>query len=247
MENRINVAELLKNCPKGMEVDCTAYNDVTFLHVDESQNRCYFKAGPSDTFWTTCYGHLNYSPNAKCAIFPKGETNWEGFVPPCKFKDGDVIYMQEIKAFAIYNKQTDDATFSHCFLNILGEFKIWHRHRKELSGWRLATEKEKQILFQAIKLNGYHWNEKKKILEKLVTEKFDINTLVPFASRVLVRDSKNENWRPAVWGFCDESVCSYPFEVVGGQGYTFCIPYEGNEHLLGTTEDCEDRYKLWLS
>ena len=163
MKNRINVAELLKGCPKGMKLDCTAYNDVTFLHVDESQNRCYFKTGPADTFWTTCYGHLNHSPNAKCVIFPIGKDTWEGFVP------------------------------------------------------------------------------------QLVTEKFDINTLVPFESRVLVRDRKCEEWRPAVWGYYDEITGSYPFEVVGGHGYTFCVPYEGNEHLLGTTKDCEDRYKRWLS
>ena len=24
-----------------------------------------------------------------------------------------------------------------------------------------------------------------------------------------------------------------------------CIPYEGNEHLLGTTDDCDDFYKNW--
>lgn len=24
-----------------------------------------------------------------------------------------------------------------------------------------------------------------------------------------------------------------------------CIPYEGNEHLLGTTDDCDDYYKTW--
>lgn len=25
----------------------------------------------------------------------------------------------------------------------------------------------------------------------------------------------------------------------------FCIPYEGNEHLLGTKEDCDEFYKNW--
>ena len=24
-----------------------------------------------------------------------------------------------------------------------------------------------------------------------------------------------------------------------------CIPYKGNEHLLGTTNDCDDFYKNW--
>lgn len=26
---------------------------------------------------------------------------------------------------------------------------------------------------------------------------------------------------------------------------TQCIPYEGNEHLLGKTDDCDEFYKTW--
>lgn len=81
MNEKLNLAEILKDCPKGMELDCTVYNDVTFLRVDDVQNRCYFKAGPADTFWTTCEGRINGSPYGKCVVFPKGKTTWEGFKP----------------------------------------------------------------------------------------------------------------------------------------------------------------------
>ena len=30
MENKINIAELLKDCPEGMELDCTMFNGVFF-------------------------------------------------------------------------------------------------------------------------------------------------------------------------------------------------------------------------
>lgn len=81
MNEKLNLVEILKDCPKGMELDCTVYNDVTFLRVDDVQNRCYFKAGPADTFWTTCEGRINGSPYGKCVVFPKGKTIWEGFKP----------------------------------------------------------------------------------------------------------------------------------------------------------------------
>ena len=119
---KINILELLKDCPKGMELDCTVYNDVTFLRIDEVQNRCYFKAGPADTFWTTCEGRINGSPFGKCVIFPKGKTTWEGFVPPCKFNDGDIVsgtmYPGEtwIGIFKQYGVQTFE---SHCSLNTI--------------------------------------------------------------------------------------------------------------------------------
>lgn len=31
---------------------------------------------------------------------------------------------------------------------------------------------------------------------------------------------------------------------MGYNKYKQCIPYEGNEHLLGTTDGCDDYYKL---
>lgn len=33
---KINIAELLKDCPKGMELNCVIYEDVHFDYVDES-------------------------------------------------------------------------------------------------------------------------------------------------------------------------------------------------------------------
>ena len=33
-------------------------------------------------------------------------------------------------------------------------------------------------------------------------------------------------------------------QIMGYNKYKQCIPYEGNEHLLGTTDGCDDYYKL---
>ena len=35
------------------------------------------------------------------------------------------------------------------------------------------------------------------------------------------------------------------YGVVGGICWAQCIPYEGNEHLLGKTDDCDEYYKTW--
>lgn len=68
--------------------------------------------------------------------------------------------------------------------------------------------------------------------------KFDISTLVPFESRVLIRDNVKEKWSPAIWGFYDSDSQDYQYKLVGVIA-RYCIPYEGNEHLLGTTDDCD--------
>lgn len=76
---------------------------------------------------------------------------------------------------------------------------------------------------------------------ELVPNKFDISTLKPFKSEVLVRHTDIGLWRPAIFGFISDN----GFGVVGGNAYEQCIPYKGNEHLMGKFDDCDEYYKTW--
>jgi hypothetical protein len=79
---------------------------------------------------------------------------------------------------------------------------------------------------------------------ELVLNKFDINTLKPF-DKVLVRDSDKGVWCCSFFSHYTDTYCSfYSFRCVG-TSYRQCVPYEGNEYLLGTTDDCDDFYKTW--
>ena len=73
----------------------------------------------------------------------------------------------------------------------------------------------------------------------LVPNKFDINTLKVF-DKVLVRDSNEGMWSASIFSHTWENkyICI-------GIWYNQCIPYEKNEHLLGTTNDCDDYFKTW--
>ena len=73
---------------------------------------------------------------------------------------------------------------------------------------------------------------------ELVLDKFDLNTLKPFESSVLVRNSKDQYWIPAFWGYRAKDGYVTTFGHCN-----YCIPYEGNEHLLGTSDDCSDYMK----
>ena len=42
MEERINIAELLKECPKGMELDCTSYDNVSFDKISDDKKMFFF-------------------------------------------------------------------------------------------------------------------------------------------------------------------------------------------------------------
>ena len=86
--------------------------------------------------------------------------------------------------------------------------------------------------------NKYHFKYQKQW--EIVPEKFDITTLKPFESRVLVRDQSCYEWEADIFGRYSNG-----YITLGGGKWVQCIPYEGNEHLLGTTDDCDDFFVTW--
>lgn len=293
MENKINIAELLKDCPEGMELDCTMYDNVRLDSVS-SDSDYPIKIGTENGFFTrlTRYGQNVRIKDAKCVIFPKGKTTWEGFVPPCKFKDGDILITAHGNPFILKDIDNNKICESYCGIRQNGEFVIGSTHWTSNYDLRFATEEEKEKLFKAIKDNGYKWNAETKTLEKLpkfkegdrirhkcekfrdertiisygksgywtsindwidyknqddwelVPKKFDITTLKPF-SEVLVRYDNDNPWMIAHFSHYMKDVeweCPY---FASGACFKQCIPYKGNEHLRGTTNDCDDFYKTW--
>lgn len=175
---KLNIAEFLKDCPKDMELDCLIYEDVYFDYVDELNIiHCYIQHETHKTSLTfNQHGTPNSDIKSKCVIFPKGKTTWEGFQKP--FKDGDILtYTNNHTTTFIYRKKDNEPNFSTSFYvacnNALSNnFLIYNKYALiALNGncdVRLATEEEKQKLFDAIKANGYKWNQETKTLEKLI-------------------------------------------------------------------------------
>lgn len=104
---------------------------------------------------------------------------------------------------------------------------------------RYATEEEKTKLFNALAKEGKYWNAEKKVIEdikqipKKESDKPE-HEFEPF-EKVLVRDGETDKWDVDLYG-SKEKVGRYNYVCVGGLS-RYCIPYEGNEHLLGTTDN----------
>lgn len=81
---------------------------------------------------------------------------------------------------------------------------------------------------------------------ELVPKKFDISKLKPF-DKVLTRQTSGQIWTANLFShkIDNNKNLSITFVCVGGHCPTMCIPYEGNEHLLGTSINCDDFYKTW--
>lgn len=294
---KINIAELLKNCPVGMELDCTMYEGLEFDGLVDSEFlpiRCRIKNpnGGYNVFNFTKYGCWLDTDYAKCVIFPKGKTTWEGFQR--SFKDGDIVATTRGTWIGITEGgESEHFIPTYCVIMNDNTFEAYFDIKEKWAFNRFATEEEKQKLFDAIKANGYKWNAETKTLEKLIEpkfkvgdrikkkgldniyaieiaavkqsiyilksggfqyiestdkdyelvhNKFDITTLKPF-DKVLVRDTNEQKWTVDMFSFYDKTLI-YPFNCIGHY-INQCIPYEGNEHLLGKTDDCDEYYKTW--
>ena len=148
------------------------------------------------------------------------------------FKDGDVVtIMPHIgdKLIYLFKAEDDEKYYGHAFLD--GNIAIVNEDsycQKDFSTARPSTEEEKQQLFEALAKKGKAWDaENKKVA--------DLKPKVKPFDRVLVRDSKSDNWRANLFGYIDKDEyyhCVYA-------NWVYCIPYAGNESLLGTTKDVE--------
>lgn len=61
---------------------------------------------------------------------------------------------------------------------------------------------------------------------------------------VLVRADNNCRWDYSVFSRITGNE-DWPFAVCNGVSFTQCIPFEGNETLLGTTDMCNERFINW--
>lgn len=63
---------------------------------------------------------------------------------------------------------------------------------------------------------------------------------------MLVRDCNSTEWDGEIFiRYANKSFNNCNFVTLGGCRWKQCISYEGNEYLLGTTNDCNDYYKNW--
>lgn len=156
-----------------------------------------------------------------------------------KFNDGDIVVLDANKCYA------------KCILILRGDLKIYNQEECisyytfynteccnmdlrtsdvsiEYSHLRLATDSEKQQLFNALAKKGKRWDAKKKQIVNL-TPKAD--KLKPF-DKVLVKDEYYGSWEPAFFWKEVDVEDLHPYMIIGGKRYRYCEPYEGNENIL---------------
>lgn len=144
-----------------------------------------------------------------------------------EFKDGDIVVYG--KSVAICRRIYKHTLSFYVSLNEMVGL-LFADEVESSEEYRFATDEDKQQLFDALEKEGKAWDAEKK---QIVDLKPKVE-LKPF-DKVLVRDSESDKWRANLFGYIDKDEyyhCVYA-------NWVYCIPYAGNEHLLGTTKDVE--------
>lgn len=160
-----------------------------------------------------------------------------------EFNDGDIVFMKGIKSGYYANcifilrseyKDGDERAFYYAFYNTDDKFTIAeYGYTRIHYSLRLATDSEKQQLFDALAKKGKTWDSEKKAIVDLKPK----CEFKPF-DKVLGRNEKDDVWEAELFSHYREE-SQYPFRCIGFSR-KYCIPYnEDTAHLLGTTDDWE--------
>lgn len=230
MENKINIAEILKDCPKGMELYSPIYGKVELLKVDSNSEYSIKTVTSIDRPGSfTPYGRLyeNY-PSAECLLFPSREMrDWTKF-----FKRGDVVIKNGGGMAAVFDGWANDAyTEFNTTVNLYCDNNTGEEEVCTTLLFRKATEEECKQFIEKVE-----WALKGKYNpETLQVE--PVKPKCPFKpfDKVLVRNHEDLVWFANFFSHYKNNN-GYHYCCIDNS-YRYCIPYnEHTAHLLGTTD-----------
>lgn len=236
MKQKLNIAEILKNKPRGTKLYSMIHGKCSSEAVTDEIfkiNFCTSKFGLTQSGECTLIKFGNMYDGGECIIFPSKEMrDWSRF----QWEKGDVLISNDGGTEVIFDKWYDDTyTSFYCkhYLNSEDKNKIVYYEEFLCTTERYSLE-DKDIAQTYI-----------NTIEKRLDGKLNLETLeiekpkckFKAFDKVLGRNEKDDVWEADLFSHYREE-SQYPFRCIGFSR-KYCIPYEGNEHLLGTTDNFE--------
>lgn len=227
MEEKINIAKILKDKPVNTKLYSPLYGDVYFSYIGVRNNICvlHHRFTLSDFFYN---GRYTAYKESEIMLFPSKEMrDWRKF-----WKKGDVLVNKDNNSHIIFDKFNDDT-----YTTFTGK-----------------------LYYQATKA-GYNYTHTCSLVmtQDFDTEKSDIaqtytNTIEKILGgklnmETLEIEKTYPEFKPLDYVLCKSTACydmkaynlfQYAYKnkegahiMVGGAAFMECIPYIGNEELLG--------------
>lgn len=185
----------------------------------------------NNTIWTSDFC-IPASKEAKEELFDKmAEAGYRWNADTLKlekiepeFKEGNVYINKEGDLYLPVGKIAKDIG-KVAILYPEGRFIAEAAVALPVEGLVLATPSDINKLFSFLIKKGYKYDK-----YKLIKQKFK-----PF-DKVLVKNIMSDNWVLSLFSHYNNGE-KYPFICINDNYYRYCIPYEGNENLLGTANN----------
>lgn len=227
METEINIVEILKDKPANTKLYSPLFSEVFFSHVSGGYIAVEHHGGTS-LFLSS--GRFYDYDGSEPLLFPSKEMrDWEKF----SWKKGDVL-VNENNAHIIFKKFTDDT-----YTTFIGRHYLNKNYRNYVPG-RYTCVTQHFHIEESNAAQIYIYNVEEKIGGKLDFKTLEIEKpKCEFKTfdKVLGRNEKDDVWEADLFSHYREE-SQYPFRCIGFSR-KYCIPYEGNEHLLGTRNNPE--------
>lgn len=227
METEINIVEILKDKPANTKLYSPLFSEVFFSHVSGGYIAVEHHGGTS-LFLSS--GRFYDYDGSEPLLFPSKEMrDWSKFA----WEKGDVL-VNENNAHIIFEKFTDDT-----YTTFIGRHYLNKNYKNYVPG-RYTCVTQHFHIEESNAAQIYIYNIEKKIGGKLDLKTLEIEKpKCEFKTfdKVLGRNEKDDVWEAELFSHYREE-SQYPFRCIGFSR-KYCIPYEGNEHLLGTRNNPE--------
>lgn len=229
MENKINIAEILRDMPGGTKLYSPMFGkcNLKVVNTIEYPISVYIRGEQAFRTFTKDGCYLANIEDSECVLFPSAEMrDWDKF-----FKRGDVVFNEHSGMVAVFDGWiSDDYTEFNTTINLIKKGDFWGEEEvcPTECFTKVTDEERAEFIAAAEKHYGGKYNPKTLQVEPVEPK----CSFKPF-QKVLVRDEEDEDWKADYFSHYEEDDKIAPYVCVGSY-YRFCIPYEGSEHLLGT-------------
>lgn len=230
MNENINLVEILRDCPRHMNFYSPVYGDVVFIRIKRGTVYPIIVRQYGKDYVTTFTedGRVLSIPDTECALFPSRELrDWNKF-----WKNGDILIKDDTpdKIYR-FDGYLDKTYMNFRALSLKTDGECSTLTVKGVAPFKLASEDYIMGFFAK--------------LHEVPGEVIDVECVPndredeprphfkPYA-KVVVR---YDDWQYWVCGLFSHISPEGEYVCVNGIYYKQCLPYEGNEHLVGTTNN----------
>ena len=233
MENKINIAEILRDMPEGTKLYSPLFGKCEYIAVVGDKRPINIRTSNTTDMQyeaLTEYGcYFSDFEDTDTVLFPSAKMrDWSKF-----FKRGDIVYNPHSQMHAVFECwANDDYTEFNTTINYYKDHTFGKEEVCDTECFVKANDEQKALFIAAAEKHyGGKYNPETLQVEPVKVSK----PVCPFESfqKVLVRDFCDEKWKADYFLHYNEDDCLFLYRCVG-DSYNVCIAYEGNEHLLGT-------------